>query len=149
MFLQKASLPYSEITVRSDDVPDYAKPYLHILVDVFNSCSVQPASVHPYLTGEDKHTYGVVMDANDNQIRILFFTPDLPLMIEKLEQKDSNALIQWIQTVSLEYVPSLYSYLKSRGLVFPFPCPSLPSREDVSFSKRVTTRIVENCSVCL
>ena len=134
--------------MRSDDIPDCAKPYLHILVDVFTSCSSQPASVHPYLTGEDKHTYGVVMDANDNQIRILFFTPDLPLMIEKLEQKDSKALIQWIQTVSLEYVPSLYSYLKSSGLSFPFPCPSLPSRRDISFAKRVTTRIVENWSVC-
>ena len=130
--------------MRSDDIPDCAKPYLHILGDVFTSCSAQPASVHPYLTGEDKHTYGVVMDANDNQIRILFFTPDLPLMIEKLEQKDSNALIQWIQTVSLEYVPSLYSYLKSCGLALPFPCPSLPSRGDISFAKRVTTRIVEN-----
>lgn len=129
--------------IRSDEIQEYSKHYLRLLSDIYQCCSSLTTNIRPYLQGEDKHTYGVILEASESLVKLLFFTPDFPLMEEKMEQKEINAIIQWIQTIPLEYVPSVFAYLKSCSIHIPFLCPSLPSRDQISFRKQIRTRIFE------
>lgn len=119
-------------------------------------CSqISISAVHPKPQTFDhicKERINTLMEFFWKQVKVssnfFSFTPDFPLLEEKIEQNDINSIIQWIQTIPLEYVPSVYSYLKSCNIHIPFSCPSLPSRSQISFRDRIQIRIFEKCPVC-
>lgn len=72
----------------------------------------------PYLFGEDNHCYGTILDIQKDQFSLLFFPPDFPYFLQMIDKKDGKALVKWIQTIPLEYVPMIYKCLQKFKLYF-------------------------------
>ena len=114
-----------------------------ILLQTYNQAIQGTTNPYPYFADREGHVYGTILEANDLVIRVLFFMVDLPRMFEWMESKDGEAILSWIQTVPLEYVPTLYGLLTSKGFSFPFKCPSLPDKKKVMYGEMISTTIVE------
>lgn len=136
-------LPYEVIEIKSEIVTDQLNQYLSILLDIYRQATLHPSNPYPYLVDEEGHVYGTILEATDKVIKLLFFMVDLPRMCECLEMKDQASLNAWLQTVPLEYVPTLYNSLVSMGYTFSFPCPSIPAKQSVLFRDKISTRFAE------
>ena len=124
-------------------VTESLKPFMLILLQTYNQASQGSTKPYPYFTDREGHAYGTILEANDLVIKVLFFMVDLPRMVEWMESKNGEAIISWIQTVPLEYVPTLYGLLADKGFSFPFKCPSLPDKKQVMYGEMISTTIVE------
>ena len=124
-------------------VTENLKPFMLILLQTYNQATQGNTNPYPYLTDREGHAYGTILEANDLVIKVMFFMVDLPRMYEWIERREEAAITSWIQTVPLEYVPTLYDVLTSKGFSFPFKCPSLPDKKKVMYGEMISTTIVE------
>lgn len=127
--LEKSQLPYDQIDLALDDLTKASQQAVDLLVNIVSDTREQNGDVMPFLFGEDNHVYGMIYVENSMTVRILFFPPDFPLLMKRLMNKQTQQIVEWIQTIPLEYVPPVYAFLNRSGIHLPFPCPTLPSRD--------------------
>lgn len=110
-YLKNYKLPFDEITLSITDVSEVYKQSIKWFADrLQNYIYIRVGK--PYLFGEDNHCYGTILDIQKDQFSLLFFPPDFPYFLQMIDKKDGKALVKWIQTIPLEYVPMIYKCLQ-------------------------------------
>lgn len=125
--LADCKLPFDWIEVNSNEVIESTNQALGLLMQVVNG--MKENNEMAFLFGEDNLVYGMVSFTDKCLLKILFFPPDFPLLIDYVRNNKLAKIVEWIKMIPLEYVPPIYAFLERKKIQLPFLCPSLPPRK--------------------